>query len=94
MTEQISQEELEQLRRSKERVGAYKVIFSTEKGKMVLADLAEEACFHRPLYSRHGINPNEILVNEGKRALFLYILSLLEMDFSEIEKVLLQAKSE
>lgn len=94
MTEKITQEELEQLQRSKERVGAYKVIFSGEKGKMVLADLAEEACFHRPLYGRHGINSDEILMNEGKRVLFLYILSILEMDFSEIEKVLLQTKSE
>jgi len=63
----------------------YKKVFTTEEGKRVLADL-EKTCFFKSTI----FVPNDALTmafNEGNRAVLLHILTILELNIEELEKL-------
>jgi hypothetical protein len=62
-------------------VKAYKDIFATEAGKLVLKDLVREGGVLRNSYRG---NKEEMLINEGKRNMLLYILANTKTDLKAI----------
>ena len=66
-------------------VRAYKNIFDSEEGKLVLHDLMKN--FH-VLHSTMDANPNEVMFKEGERSVVLRILRTINMDANELEKIL------
>ena len=66
-------------------VRAYKNVFSTEEGKLVLHDLMKT--FHI-LQSTMDANPNEVAYKEGERSVVLRILRTINTDPNELEKIL------
>ena len=62
----------------------YKKIFTTEEGKRVLKDL-ENICF----YNTTTLSDKALMIafNEGNRAVFLHIKTILELDIEALEKL-------
>lgn len=62
----------------------YKKTFSTEEGKRVLKDL-ENTCF----YNTTTFSDKALMIafNEGNRAVFLHIKTILELDIETLEKL-------
>lgn len=72
------------LEKSIEVLNAYKRLFSTTDGEIVLNDLMSISCFLTPT---HVVQDTASTANnEGKRELFLYILRNLTTDSKEILK--------
>ena len=66
-------------------VRAYRDVFNSEEGKLVLSDLCKSChVFH----STFDTNPNETYYREGERSVVLRILRTLEVDPFELEKQL------
>lgn len=68
-----------------ERVTSYKEIFESEKGKVVLADLLQFCWMFRQTFNG---DVNEMLINEGKRNVLLYILSQTNIDLPQLLKMM------
>ncbi len=56
---------------------AYKRIFDTEDGKMVLEDLKLRACFDRTTFST---DPGRTHFNEGRRSMVLHVRFMIDED--------------
>jgi len=69
---------------------AYLTVFNSESGKKVLADLELRSYFHTTTFND---NPQRLAFNEGKRAMFLNIKSMMLLDIELIKK-LQEAESE
>jgi hypothetical protein len=65
-------------------VKAYKNFLSTEDGKLILKDLVRECGMFQNAYRG---NRDEMLLREGKRNVLLYILSIINVDLSELIKM-------
>jgi hypothetical protein len=73
-------------------VKAYKDVFASEKGQIILNDLIRECGLLRNCYRGEA---NDLLVNEGKRNVLLYILSNINVDLNTlIELIERQSKGE
>jgi len=72
------EEKAEQLQRD------YKAVFGTEAGKRVLEDLKRWCHVLWPSFTG---DPYETVFNEGKRAVYLHIQSMLELDVEELRKL-------
>ncbi len=68
-----------------ERVTSYKEIFESEKSKVVLADLLQFCGMFRQTFNG---DVNEMLINEGKRNVLLYILSQTNIDLPQLLKMM------
>ena len=66
------------------RVKAFKDAFSTEAGKIVLQDLVKECGLFRNSFTG---DINSALINEGKRNVLLYILSIINVDLPTLLKM-------
>ena len=64
---------------------AYKDLFSTPNGQLVLADLMKECGVVKSSYRG---NPDDLLFNEGKRIIGLYVLANTNVDLSALTKML------
>lgn len=62
---------------------AYKRVFSTHEGQLILQDLIEQ---HGVLHSVFDQNPSVMALREGERNVVLRILSLIDCSSSEILK--------
>lgn len=63
---------------------AYKRIFDTEDGKMVLDDLRQRSCFDRTTFST---DPGRTHYNEGRRSMILHVRFMAnENNFRELMK--------
>lgn len=62
---------------------AYKRVFNTPDGRVILQDLIEQ---HGVLHSVFDQNPNLMALREGERNVVLRILSLIDCSSSEILK--------
>jgi len=69
-------DETDEERRAKQILMAYKTVFDTEHGKMILDDLANQFCFIGPTFDPAVDRPEVALVNEGGRNVILYILGM------------------
>lgn len=69
----------------KERIALYKGLFKSPKGKEVLHDLLARNFVLQSTYSSK--DPQQVIYNEGKRAVVLEILAMLEMDISMFDKL-------
>lgn len=56
-----------------ELLQAYKEVFNSPNGKLILHDLMSEGHFISPTHTKRD-SVNETLINEGKRNLVLYII--------------------
>lgn len=63
----------------------YKQIFESEGGKKILTDLAEHCGMLRSSFNG---DVNEFLLNEGRRNVFLYILSMTNIDLPALMKMM------
>lgn len=63
------------------RVKAFKDTFATESGKIVLQELVRECGLLRNTYRG---NSDELLFNEGKRNVLLYILNNINVDLANL----------
>lgn len=68
-------------RRTIRMVQAYKNVFESAEGRLVLADLMNK-CFLGKTTFRGDVN--EALVNEGARTTLLYIIGMLGMDMEQL----------
>ena len=66
------------------RAIAYREVFESEKGKLILADLIEHCGLFRNTFSG---DVNTMMLNEGKRNVLLYILSILNIDLLNLLKM-------
>lgn len=63
------------------RVEAFKKCFGSEEGKIVLAELVKECGMLRNSFRG---NTDELLFNEGKRNVLLYILAIINVDLPSL----------
>lgn len=70
------------LSRSRKRKDQYSATFNTPSGTKVLADLAIFCKMDTPCFDE---NPVNMAYNEGKRAVFLHVNSILKKDLSDLE---------
>lgn len=63
---------------------AYHIAFSTPDGQIVLRDLMAASGFRVPLADADG-TPTGLAIAEGKRRLFLRIISLLELPPEQLQ---------
>ena len=68
-----------------EKIRAYKRVFESDDGKLVLKDLIASCHI---LTSTMDPNPNEVMFNEGARSVVLRIMRTLKVDPAELEKIL------
>lgn len=58
----------------------YKVVFSTLEGKDVLNDMLEFCRISQSSYNQKNPVVNDMILNEGKRMVGLYILSIINQE--------------
>jgi len=67
------------VKKATDLVKTFKRVFETEDGQEILHHLSRQANFLQPTWDpRQGVSPNQIFIEEGKRSLFLYIVTMLE----------------
>jgi len=72
-------------RESVRHVQAFKAVFETEQGKLVLAQLMSKFHMISPTYTLgKDINPYDIALQEGQRSVVLFILSTLNIDLEAL----------
>lgn len=64
-----------------ERQQLYKLVFDTPEGKKVLEDLAKRCFAKNTTFSE---NNGQMAFNEGRRSIYVFILSMVEKDLTEI----------
>jgi hypothetical protein len=72
------EEKLEQLSK------AYKAVFSGDNGKLVLEDLKGRGFYNIPTWAG---NAEQTLINEGARQLVLHIITMVEFDLADLQKM-------
>lgn len=70
---------------------AYRRLFSTEDGAVVLADLMRSCNFMDTVY---GEDANETYFNEGKRSVLLAIMKTAKMSPEEVSRIVSSIKKE
>lgn len=66
-------------------VQAFKAVFETEQGKLVLAQLMSKFHMLGPTYTLgKDVNPYDIALQEGQRSVVLFILSTLNIDLEAL----------
>ena len=64
-----------------EMSASYKDVFSSPSGKLVLQDLKNRCYVKAPTYTApNSVNPDEVLVREGMRSVYLHIQTLIEYE--------------
>lgn len=72
-------------RKSVRHVQAFKAVFETEQGKLVLAQLMSKFHMLGPTYTLgKDVNPYDIALQEGQRSVVLFILSTLNIDLEAL----------
>lgn len=66
------------------RIQAYKDTFSTESGKVVLADLERMFYMSSPMYKSDKVN--DLIYNEGMRNVILYVKQVMNQDMESFKK--------
>ncbi len=71
-----------------ELVNAYKRLFATEDGKLVLKDLKSKTTFDCCSFKMEGpragpIDCDRLVADEARRGLMLYVVSRIEMDMGK-----------
>jgi hypothetical protein len=68
----------------------YRLCFGSPAGREVLQDLMEFCRFGLPLIPRDAVrvDPNEVLLHEGGRRVFLRIITALAFNIEQIEAVI------
>lgn len=66
---------------------AYQRLFDTEDGRIVLEDLAKRFFVYDTIAKR-GCSSEDVLLNEGKRSVVLFILGLMNVNLALYEQVL------
>ena len=72
-------------------IKAYKDLFATENGKIVLADLIKEGFIFRNTFNG---NKDSMLFNEGKRNIVLYITSIINTDLKQLLETIEKSQGE
>lgn len=72
-------------------VRAYREIFNSEAGKVVLHDLAKSCHVY---HSTMDANPNELAYKEGERSVVLRIIRTLNIDPFELDRLMKKGQSE
>lgn len=67
------------------RVEAFKQVFNSENGKLILEDLSR-FCYAKG--STYSGNPHDMVFNEGKRNVYLYVNSIINIDPKTLEEML------
>lgn len=70
-----------------ELVRAYKTVFKSLDGKIVLQDMMKQCNFTDATYS-HGVNDLSMQIKEGRRSVVLDILKILETSEEEILNII------
>jgi hypothetical protein len=78
-------------RETKELIFAYKEIFESDKGQMVLRDLMQT--FH-VFNSTMSDTPEETAYKEGERSVVLRIFKTINIDPSQLDKIVKEGQSE
>ena len=71
--------------KAKRRKVQYKEFFSTDDGKEILADLARRHFVHTSTFVPHDTHHSAF--NEGRRAVILDIISLVNIPMEELDKL-------
>lgn len=72
-------------RKSVRHVQAFKAVFESPQGKLVLAQLMSKFHMISPTYSLgKDVNPYDLALQEGQRSVVLYILSTLNIDLEAL----------
>lgn len=67
-------------------VGAYKRCFTTDDGKVVLADLMKKSTFGKTnVTPSMGIDPNRLIWDEAQRSIILYIVGKVEAKMEAVK---------
>ena len=74
-----------QLFKQAKKVEAFKRCFNTPDGKIVLSDLAKECGI---LNNSYNGDTDDLLFNEGKRNVLLYILSIVNVDLPKLLEII------
>ncbi len=79
------------IKRSQETIAAYKAVFDTEKGRIVLVDLMQK-CF----FSQAVTETNSVLsaFNDGKRCAVLDIFKMIGFDERKLIELLKQSEED
>lgn len=72
-------------------IRAYREVFSTDAGKLVLHDLAKSCHVY---HSTMNPNPHEMAYNEGERSVIIRILRTIEIDPFELDRLIKKGQSE
>lgn len=72
-------------------IRAYREIFSTDAGKLVLNDLCKSCHVY---HSTMDSNPQELAYKEGERSVVLRILRTIEVDPFELDRLIKKGQSE
>jgi len=70
---EADQQKADNAKRQLEKTQAYKRLFMTDDGKIVLKDLESFCGFRRPSYNEQHPNALQTHINEGKRRVYLRI---------------------
>ena len=73
--------------REEKMVEAYKKMFTSEEGMMVLQDLEKYCCFSKTTKSQEG-GVDEMVFKEGKRSVILHIMKKLDKGMISIYELL------
>lgn len=68
-------------------MSAYQRLFNTEDGKIVLEDLCKRYYVYDTL-AKPGTDRDEIVLNEGKRSVILFILGVMNVNYALYEEIL------
>ncbi len=78
---------------TKEMVNDYLMVFGSESGRRVLADLTKKSGLLKALNMETSISPNKVLVNEGRRSVLMYIYKMLSWNpYDEKQKFAVNEK--
>ena len=65
-------------------IEAYKHVFSTPQGDLILNDLMINSNF----YDAKGLDLDKVLYNEGKRSVILHIIQNMNMNFGRLKEII------
>jgi hypothetical protein len=65
-------------------VRAYRLCFSSPAGREVLKDLMQFCHFRVPLAVRDPVDPNDVLLAEGARQVFLRVITIMTLSSEQI----------
>lgn len=77
----------------RELIKAYRTVFRSQEGQVVLSDLANKSGFYKATLA-HGSTDREIWQTEGKRLLFAEIFALLNLSDTDLRALEYAARRE